>query len=61
MKIGYMIVHPEITAERLRRFVSLDDAEFAGAFLDTLSPEEIASFHQLCPEFPVRELPQKTP
>ncbi len=59
MEIGHFIMQPEEILKRLRRFIYLDDAEFFRAFLEPLSPEEIAEFHQLCPEFPSGHLPQK--
>lgn len=59
MNNGHFITQPAEIIEQLRRLISLSDAEFSSTFLESLSPEEIAEFQQLCPEFPAGSLPQK--
>lgn len=45
---------------RIRHLLLMDDAAFSETFLKSLSPEELAEFKKICPEFPDELLPGKT-
>ena len=55
------IRNPEATAEHLRRFACMSDAEFFKTYLEPLAPKEIAEFRKLCPDFRYGSRQPQTP